>query len=115
MVNRNLVGAHYGLGSWLVQRMSAIIMAAYTLILAVVFLVAPPATHSAWKALFAQGWMRAATLLFLASLLLHAWVGMRDVYMDYVKPIGLRLAFEVLTILLLVVYAAWAVQILWRA
>ena len=59
--------------------------------------------------------MRAATLLFLGSLLLHAWVGMRDVYMDYVKPIGLRLAFEVATISLLVVYAAWAAQILWRA
>ncbi len=117
MVNRNssLVGAHYGLGSWLVQRMTAAAMLLYTLIVIAVFLVAPPATHEAWKELFAQGWMRAATLLFVASVLLHAWVGMRDVYMDYVKPIGLRLAFEVATIMLLVVYAAWAAQILWRA
>ena len=115
MVNRNLVGAHYGLGSWLLQRMSAVAMLLYTLLVIGVFLVAPPTTHEAWKELFAQGWMRAATLLFVGSVLLHAWVGMRDVYMDYVKPIGLRLTFEVATIMLLVVYAAWAAQILWHA
>ncbi len=117
VMNRNssLVGAHYGLGSWMLQRMTAVAMGLYTLLVIVVFLVAPPDTHEAWKALFAQGWMCAATLLFVASVLLHAWVGMRDVYMDYVKPIGLRLAFEVATIMLLAVYAAWAAQILWRA
>jgi succinate dehydrogenase / fumarate reductase membrane anchor subunit len=111
MVNRVVVGAHYGLGSWLVQRMTAAIMAIYTLILLVVFAVQPPSSFTAWKTLFSQGWMRAATLAFIGALLLHAWVGMRDVYMDYVKPIGLRLAVEVLTIILLVVYAAWAAQI----
>ena len=115
MVNRVLVGAHYGLGSWLVQRMTAVVMILYTIVLLGVFLVEPPSNYAAWKALFAHGWMRAMTLLFLGSLLFHAWIGMRDVYMDYVKPIGLRLTFEVGTILLLAVYAAWAVQILWQA
>lgn len=113
MVKRVLVGAHYGLGSWLVQRMTAAIMAIYTLILLVVFAVQPPSTFTAWRNLFLNnGLMRAATLAFIGALLLHAWIGMRDVYMDYVKPIGLRLAVEVLTIILLVVYAAWAAQIL---
>jgi succinate dehydrogenase / fumarate reductase membrane anchor subunit len=46
--------------------------------------------------------------------LLHAWVGMRDILMDYIKPTGLRLALEVLVILVLVGCAGWAVQILWR-
>jgi succinate dehydrogenase / fumarate reductase, membrane anchor subunit len=80
-----------------------------------VLLVQPPATYLAWKELFARGWMRVATLLFVASIMLHAWVGMRDVVMDYIKSTGLRFAFEVAFILALVVYAAWAVQILWRA
>jgi succinate dehydrogenase / fumarate reductase membrane anchor subunit len=115
MVNRVVVGAHYGLGSWLIQRMTAVVMVLYTLILLVVFLFDMPSSYASWKALFAQGWMRAATLLFIASVLFHAWIGMRDVYMDYVKPIGLRLAFEVATIMLLGVYAAWAAQILWQA
>ncbi|MFO1364448.1 MAG: succinate dehydrogenase, hydrophobic membrane anchor protein [Burkholderiales bacterium] len=114
MVNRVVVGAHYGLRGWLVQRMSAVVMTVYALVFAAAFAAARPADHAAWKALFAPGWMRFATLLFFASLFLHAWVGMRDILMDYVKPAGLRLALEVLVILALVGCAGWAVQILWR-
>ena len=114
MVNRVVVGAHYGLRGWLVQRMSAVVMTVYAVLFAAAFASARPADHAAWKALFAQGWMRFATLLFFASLFLHAWVGMRDILMDYVKPTGLRLALEVLVILVLVGCAGWAVQILWR-
>jgi len=114
MVNRVIVGAHYGLGGWLVQRMSAVVMALYTVLFAVALAAARPADHAAWKGFFAPGWMRFATLLFFVSLFLHAWVGMRDILMDYIKPTGLRLALEVLVILVLVGCAGWAVQILWR-
>jgi succinate dehydrogenase / fumarate reductase membrane anchor subunit len=114
VVNRIVVGAHYGLRGWLVQRMSAIVMAVYTVLFAVAVAAARPVDHAGWKALFSQGWMRFATLLFFASLFLHAWVGMRDILMDYVRPAGLRLALEVLVILVLVGCAGWAVQILWR-
>jgi succinate dehydrogenase / fumarate reductase membrane anchor subunit len=114
MVNRIVVGAHYGLRGWLVQRMSAVVMAVYAVLFALAVWAARPVDHAAWKALFGQGWMRFATLLFFASLFLHAWVGMRDILMDYIKPTGLRLALEVAVILLLVGCAGWAVQILWR-
>ena len=112
---RPITGAHYGLSSWLVQRMSAVVMALYTVIVLAVLLVQPPSSHAAWKTLFASGWMRGATLLFFVSLLLHAWVGMRDILMDYVKPAGWRLVLQLAVILALVSYAGWAVQILWRA
>jgi succinate dehydrogenase / fumarate reductase membrane anchor subunit len=114
VVNRIVVGAHYGLRGWLVQRVSAVVMVLYTALFAVAVAAAKPVGHAAWKALFAHGWMRFATLLFFVSLLLHAWVGMRDILMDYVKPTGLRLALEVVVILALVGAAGWAVQILWR-
>jgi succinate dehydrogenase / fumarate reductase membrane anchor subunit len=114
MVNRTLAGAHYGVGSWLTQRLSAVVMATYTVILAIALWLHPPRDHAAWKGLFALGWFRVATLLFFVSLLLHAWVGMRDILMDYVKPTGWRMALELLVILTLVVYAGWAAQILWR-
>jgi succinate dehydrogenase / fumarate reductase membrane anchor subunit len=114
-MSRPIVGAHYGLGGWLVQRISAVVMAVYTLIVLGVLLFQTPKTYIAWRALFASGWMRAATLLFLVALIAHAWVGMRDILMDYIKPTGLRLTLEVLVILTLVIYAAWSVQILWRA
>jgi succinate dehydrogenase / fumarate reductase membrane anchor subunit len=58
--------------------------------------------------------MRVATFLFVASALVHAWVGMRDIWMDYVKPTGVRLALEVLTVLVLAGCGGWALQILWR-
>jgi succinate dehydrogenase / fumarate reductase membrane anchor subunit len=114
MVNRTVTGAHYGLRDWLVQRITAAVMAAYTLILLVVLLGAKPINYGLWKAFFANPWMKVATLLFAASLAWHAWVGMRDIFMDYIKPTGLRLALEVLTVVLLAGYLAWAVHVLWR-
>ena len=114
MVNRIITGAHYGLRDWLAQRVTAAVMAVYSLIVAVVLLSGQPISYAVWRDLFAQGWMRVATLLFAASLAWHAWVGMRDIFMDYVKPTGLRLALQVLTVVLLAVYLGWTVQILWR-
>lgn len=113
-MKRLVVGAHYGLRDWLAQRVTAVIMALYTLIMAGVFLSHAPFTYGAWKALFAQGWMRVATLLFAVSLAWHAWVGMRDILMDYVKPDGLRLALRIGVLLLLAAYVGWTIQILWR-
>lgn len=114
MVERVVTGAHYGLRDWLAQRITAVIMALYTVILLVVLVGGAPITHPVWKDLFAQGWMRVATLLFAASLGWHAWVGMRDILMDYVKPAGVRLTLEVAVLLVIAGYLAWAVQILWR-
>jgi succinate dehydrogenase / fumarate reductase membrane anchor subunit len=114
VVKRIVVGAHYGLRGWLVQRVSAIVMALYTIVFAVAVAGARPIDYERWKALFGQGWMRFATLLLVVSLLLHAWVGMRDILMDYIKPTGWRLALEIVVVLVLVGAAGWAVEILWR-
>jgi succinate dehydrogenase / fumarate reductase membrane anchor subunit len=114
MVKRVIVGAHYGTGSWLAQRITAAIMAVCTLLAIAVVVPKLPFTYESWKALFAQGWMRVATLLFAVSLAWHAWVGVRDILMDYAKHDGLRLALQVLTILLLAGYVSWAIEILWR-
>jgi succinate dehydrogenase / fumarate reductase, membrane anchor subunit len=113
VVKRLAVGAHYGLRDWLAQRVSAVIMAAYSLIAACAFL-REPLTYGVLRELFASGWMRVATLLFAVSLAWHAWVGVRDILMDYVKPDGLRLALQVLTLLVIAAYLGWTVQILWR-
>ena len=114
MVKRLVVGAHYGLRDWLAQRITAVIIAAYSVIVAGIVLINTPLTFAVWRDLFAQGWMRVATLLFAASLAWHAWVGVRDILMDYIKHDGLRLALQVLTVLLLAGYVSWAIEILWR-
>jgi succinate dehydrogenase / fumarate reductase membrane anchor subunit len=114
VVRRLVVGAHYGLRDWLAQRITAVIMAVYAVGILIVVAGRTPATYDAWKALFANGWMRIATLLFAVSLAWHAWVGARDILMDYIKYDGLRLALQVLTVLLLAGYLGWAIEILWR-
>jgi succinate dehydrogenase / fumarate reductase membrane anchor subunit len=114
VVERVVTGAHYGLRDWLAQRITAAIMAVYTVILLAVLIGGVPITYPVWKDLFAQGWMRVATLLFAASLGWHAWVGMRDILMDYVKPAGVRLTLEVAVLLVIAGTLGWTVQILWR-
>ena len=114
MVNRAVTGAHYGLRDWLAQRVTALIMAVYTAMVFVVVIRNAPVKFEFWKNLFAQGWMRVATLLFAASVAWHAWVGVRDILMDYVKPTGLRLFMEICTLVLIACYLGWTVQILWR-
>ena len=86
-----------------------------TLLFALILIFSPPAHYGAWRALFANQAMKLATFLFLVSLFLHAWVGMRDILMDYIKPTGLRLGLEAAVALALVAYAGWALQILWSA
>ena len=113
MVKREVVGAHYGLRDWLAQRVTAIVMATYTLLIAGLLLAAPAVDYLYWRQLFAPQWMKSATLLFVLSVYLHAWIGMRNIVMDYIKNGAVRLALYVLVIAALVVYTGWAVQILW--
>jgi succinate dehydrogenase / fumarate reductase membrane anchor subunit len=114
MTQRIVTGAHYGLRDWLAQRITAVIMAIYSVIAVFVLFSGKPITYGVWRDLFTQGWMRVATLLFIASLAWHAWVGVRDILMDYIKPAGLRLALEVLVLLTIATYVGWTIQILWR-
>jgi succinate dehydrogenase / fumarate reductase, membrane anchor subunit len=113
MVKRVVVGAHYGARDWLVQRVTALVMAAFSLLMLFILLFHRPEHYGAWKSLLSQQWMRLASLLFLLSVFWHAWIGVRDILMDYVKPTGVRLALQVGVVLLLVAYSLWSIQILW--
>ena len=114
MTTRVITGAHYGLRDWLAQRITAVIVALYSVIVVSVLWSGKPITYGVWRELFAQGWMRVATLLFMVSLCWHAWVGVRDILMDYIKPDGLRLSLQVFSLLVLACYLGWTIQILWR-
>lgn len=113
---RLVVGAHYGLRDWLAQRVTAIVIGLYTVILLVAFLMSGNINYEGWAGLFAQQWFKIITFVTFLSLLYHAWVGMRNVWMDYLtKSVAWRLVFEVATVLWLVGCAGWAAQIIWRA
>ena len=111
---RIVVGAHYGLKDWLAQRITAVVLAVYTLVLGLAVLAGPPLAQASWKALFSGPFIRVLTVLAFVALAWHAWIGVRDIFMDYVKATGLRLLLQVCTIVALIAYACWAVIILWR-
>ncbi|HYD96877.1 MAG TPA: succinate dehydrogenase, hydrophobic membrane anchor protein [Noviherbaspirillum sp.] len=112
---RLVVGAHYGMRDWLAQRITAVVMALYTVILLLAFLTGNTSSYETWAGLFSNQWFKIATFVTFLSLFYHAWVGMRDVWMDYVTvSVGLRLVFQVATILWLIGCAGWAAQIIWR-
>ncbi|MFC5498826.1 succinate dehydrogenase, hydrophobic membrane anchor protein [Caenimonas terrae] len=112
---RIVVGAHYGMRDWLSQRVTAGLMALFTLlVLAQVLFTRGPIGYDKWAGIFASQWMRVLTFVVIGALLWHVWVGMRDVWMDYVKPVWARLLLQVFAIAWLVGCAGWAVQVLWR-
>ena len=110
---RVITGAHYGMKDWLAQRITAVVLAAYSLILFFVWAGTEDLDYRGWTGLFSSSWMKVLTLMAIIALMWHAWIGVRDVYMDYVKPTWLRLTLQVVTVLVLIGYASWAVTILW--
>lgn len=113
-VGRLVVGAHYGSRDWLVQRVTAALIALFTLVLVVQLLLPGEIGYGRWAGIFASQWMKVLTFAVIVAVAWHAWVGVRDIWMDYVKPMGVRLVLQVFTIVWLVGCAGWAVQVLWR-
>jgi succinate dehydrogenase / fumarate reductase, membrane anchor subunit len=111
---RVVTGAHYGMRDWLSQRVTAALMTLFTLVLLVQLLLPGPLGYERWAGIFSAQWMKVLSFTVVVALAWHAWVGMRDIWMDYVKPVGMRLVLQVATIVWLVACTGWAVQVLWR-
>ncbi len=112
---RVVVGAHYGLRDWLAQRVTAVLMALFTVVvLAQVILSKGPIGYDKWAGIFSAQWMKALTFSIIVAMLYHVWVGVRDIWMDYIKSVSLRLSLQVFSIVWLVSCAGWAIQVLWR-
>ncbi len=111
---RIVTGASYGLRDWMAQRVTALLMALFTIVLIIQVLVGEPVSYDKWAGIFSQQWMKFLTFVVILSILYHAWVGVRDIFMDYIKPVGIRLGLHVFAIVWLVGCAGWAIQVLWR-
>lgn len=96
-----------GVRDWLAQRVTAVLIFIYALIILPRLFCPALNTQLAWQGLFDQAWMKVMTLLAVGSLLWHAWIGLWTVFTDYVKPAGLRRFLEVLVILYLAVLGLW--------
>jgi len=113
--HRLVVGAHYGMRDWLAQRVTAVLMALFTvLVVGQIILTKGPIGYELWSGIFSSQWMKTLTFLVIVAMLFHVWVGMRNIFMDYVKPYFVRLVLHAFAISYLVACAGWAVQVLWR-
>ena len=109
-----------GLSDWLIQRFSALILAAYTLCILGSIVATPDMGYEQWRALFDSTGMRLFSLITLAALCGHAWIGMWTVGTDYLtdRHLGngatfVRLVYQALCVLLIAVYLLWGIDIFW--
>ncbi len=104
-----------GVSDWLIQRVSAVVLALYTLFMVGYLLLHPHLDYFTWNGLFSQLWMRLFSLLAFISLAAHAWVGMWTVCTDYLHATGIRVAVQAVIILANFVFLVWGIQVLWGA
>ena len=101
-----------GMKAWLLQRVSAVYLAVFLVYFLISLLICSPKSYEDWHSWMTSGAMSLAVTLFFMALLIHAWVGIRDVLIDYVKPFGLRLTVLILLASGLLVMALWVIRIL---
>ena len=102
-----------GLKDWLIQRVTAAVLAAYVLFLLGVFVLSAPLTYSYWHSVFSCLGVRLFSVLALVSVCLHAWIGVWTVTTDYLKNTALRVGVNLVMILALLTYFVWGNVILW--
>lgn len=102
-----------GLHDWVIQRVSAVVLAAYVIYLVGFVFSADSIAFDVWQGLFAQVWFKIFSLLAIASLCFHAWIGMWIVSTDYIKPTSIRLFVQSFVILFCISCLVWGAQILW--
>lgn len=101
-----------GLREWLVQRLTALYMAGFAVFAIVYVSFQPPVNFVQWHGWFASGPVRAAVALFCLSILVHAWIGIRSVFLDYLKPLWVRFTASLLMAVAFIVIGLWLGELL---
>ena len=101
-----------GLRAWLWQRLTAAYLALFIVAAVVVLAIGGPWDYERWHQLVAHPFVNVATGLFFGALLVHAWVGLRDILIDYCPPVGLRFAILMLMTLGMFATGIWVFLIL---
>ncbi len=103
---------HAGLGEWVLQRLTAVYMLFFLIILVFRFAVSPVVSYADWQQLSTSLLFQVSLLLFIFSLLAHAWLGMKSVLLDYVHPWRIRFMLLSLLAVLLLATASWALLVI---
>lgn len=101
-----------GLRPWILQRITAVYMALYLLYLVIFWSLEPAFTFQVWKHWIINDLNQILLAIFYLSLVMHSWVGIRDILLDYIKPLFLRLVLFCLVALFLLGSILWLFKIL---
>ncbi len=113
MLNLTTALGRNGFQDWLLQRVTAAILALYVTGMLIFWLITPELDFIAWQTLFACDWVCYATLLSLIALMVHAWIGMWTIVTDYLHTPALQIFTLILIFTALLFDLIWGVQILW--
>ena len=102
----------HGLRPWLIQRVSAVYLAMFIAYIGVVLACAEQFTFQLWHDWLFHPFNTIACGLFIIALLVHAWIGMRDVVLDYVHNTFIRMIAFSLIMVVLMGSGLWAAKIL---
>ena len=109
-----------GLSDWLVQRVSAIVLLAYSLFIFGIFVLYPELSFEQWSGIFSNNAVRLFSMMSVLALCGHAWIGMWTVGTDYLRsrtmgPKGdrLRSIYQSICLLAILAYLLWGIKILW--
>ena len=102
-----------GVRDWVLQRVSAVVLIVYLVILAVLLVKHSPLNLTEWQAIFAPTWFKIVSLIAFLSVVVHAWVGVWTIFTDYVHPWKLRFVLMSVVMMLLIAYFVWFIQIMW--
>ncbi|MBN3860326.1 succinate dehydrogenase, hydrophobic membrane anchor protein [Neisseriaceae bacterium PsAf] len=112
MVDRHLTGAHYGIKDWIFQRLSAVLILVFSIIL-IIGLFFVPSSYEGWQQFFSYASVKIIAQIIVIAVAIHAWIGVRDIWMDYINNSGLRLLMHTLTFVWLLASFIYSVYVIW--
>ena len=101
-----------GLRPWVIQRVSAVYIALFILYLIYSGISAEQTGFEPWRVWLFDPVNSVGVGLFIIAVLFHAWIGIRDVILDYVHDIMLRIFVLALVLGVLAGSGLWAFRIL---
>lgn len=102
-----------GMNAWLIQRLSGIYVAFFSLILLGIFTTTPPQSYTEWVSIFVSPLLQIGFSLFIVALLFHAWIGLRDIVLDYIHPLSLKIIVFSLVLIALFGSGLWVLRALY--
>lgn len=101
-----------GLRPWVIQRVSAVYITLFIIYLVYYGLSAESSGFEPWRAWLFDPVNSVGMGLFIIAVLFHAWIGIRDVILDYVHEIMMRIFVLALVMGVLAGSGLWAFRIL---